>query len=261
MGSERGASGRSDHRVTDRTCLRRTARRRPHLHHGRHHRGWERPSALHHRTADSRAPRRRFDGRWTARRAASGLCRRSPRRARLRPHRREHRGQGHTPADQLAIAARTEPPRPSQHLRERNSVVLFQSITDARAALRAGTITATALVAECISKADEDDKELGVFVTRFNAAALTSAAETDDRIRRGDRIRPLDGIPIGIKDIIADPGGATTAQSLVRDAACLQRLREAAATRRLRAAGAIIVGKTTTQEFAIGLPDPAKPYP
>ena len=76
----------------------------------------------------------------------------------------------------------------------------------------------------------------------------------------GDDRGPLHGIPLGIKDIIATSEGPTTAQSLVVDPSWFAG-RDAVTVARLRAAGAIIVGKTTLMEHAVGWPDPDKPFP
>jgi aspartyl-tRNA(Asn)/glutamyl-tRNA(Gln) amidotransferase subunit A len=70
----------------------------------------------------------------------------------------------------------------------------------------------------------------------------------------------LHGIPVGVKDILPAREGPTTAQSLVLDRAWGEG-RDAPVVRRLRRAGAIVIGKTTTMEFAIGMPDATKPFP
>jgi aspartyl-tRNA(Asn)/glutamyl-tRNA(Gln) amidotransferase subunit A len=64
----------------------------------------------------------------------------------------------------------------------------------------------------------------------------------------------LHGIPLGVKDILATDEGATTAQSLVLDASWGEA-GDGPVVARLRAAGAIVLGKTATMEFAIGFPD------
>jgi aspartyl-tRNA(Asn)/glutamyl-tRNA(Gln) amidotransferase subunit A len=71
---------------------------------------------------------------------------------------------------------------------------------------------------------------------------------------------PLHGIPIGVKDILAAPEGPTTAQSLILDRTWGAG-KDAPVVRRLHQAGAVIVGKTTTMEFAVGLPEANKPFP
>ena len=71
---------------------------------------------------------------------------------------------------------------------------------------------------------------------------------------------PLQGIPLGMKDILAAAEAPTTANSLVLDRDWGAG-RDAPVVARLKAAGAVITGKVTTLEFAFGFPDPAKPFP
>jgi len=132
------------------------------------------------------------------------------------------------------------------------------TIADAADALRDGSTTSVALTTAAIEAADAGDAGLGVFISRFADQALEAAADADRRIAAGAGT-PLTGIPLGIKDIITTAEGPTTAQSVVLDRAWGQG--DAPVAARLRAAGAVIVGKTSTMEFAIGTPDPEKPFP
>jgi aspartyl-tRNA(Asn)/glutamyl-tRNA(Gln) amidotransferase subunit A len=66
---------------------------------------------------------------------------------------------------------------------------------------------------------------------------------------------------VGIKDMLAYSRGPTTAGSLVLDPAWGTSVGTCTVVQRLERAGAIVTGKTTTQEFAIGQPDPDKPFP
>jgi len=126
--------------------------------------------------------------------------------------------------------------------------------------LAQGTVTSVEITEETIRLADRLDPVLGTYIVRFDDAALDAAAALDAE-RASGRIRgPLHGVPIGIKDIISTTEGPTTAQSLVLDPTWGDQ-GDAPVVARLRAAGAIITGKTTTMEFACGLPDPDKPFP
>ena len=136
-----------------------------------------------------------------------------------------------------------------------------RTIAGAQADLRAGRVTATELIEESIARADALDEAVGVYLHRFDEQARAAAAEVDARVAAGGELRPLDGIPIGMKDIVSMADGPTTAQSLVLDTAWGERTGDAEVVRRLRGAGAIITGKVTTMEFAVGLPDPTKPFP
>ena len=145
------------------------------------------------------------------------------------------------------------------------------TITEAGEALRSGAVTSTQLLRQCLARADEFDDRFGVFITRLTDSALAAAAAADAELAAGHDRGPLHGIPLGIKDIIATAGGPTTAQSLILDPAWGPKQGEpgadgtpsgdAVVVERLRAAGAVIVGKAATLEFAIGIADPAKPFP
>lgn len=134
------------------------------------------------------------------------------------------------------------------------------TIADAAGALRAGTLTATGLLRQVSDQADKLDPQLGVYLTRFTDEAAAAAEQADRELTAGIDRGPLHGIPLGIKDILATKGWITTAQSLVHEPDWWQD-RDAPVVARLRAAGAVITGKTTTMEYAIGLPDPDKPFP
>jgi aspartyl-tRNA(Asn)/glutamyl-tRNA(Gln) amidotransferase subunit A len=133
------------------------------------------------------------------------------------------------------------------------------TLQDAAVALRAGRITSVELTEQALAVADAHDERVGAFLLRFPAQALERAARADAQLADGVDLGPLHGIPLGIKDIITTDEGPTTAQSLVHDPDWNPR--DAVVVARLRSAGAVIVGKTTTMEFAAASPDPAKPFP
>jgi aspartyl-tRNA(Asn)/glutamyl-tRNA(Gln) amidotransferase subunit A len=134
------------------------------------------------------------------------------------------------------------------------------SITEAAAALRSGALTSSELTAAVLARADVHDSVLGSYLARFDHQALAAAATADQELAQGIDRGPLQGIPLGIKDIIAAAEGPTTANSLVLDPEWGAG-RDAPVVARLRSAGAVITGKVTTMEFACGAPDPAKPFP
>ena len=134
------------------------------------------------------------------------------------------------------------------------------TIEAAAAALRAGSVTSVELVRAAHAAADALDDTLGTWLDRYDESALERAAEADRELAAGDDRGPLHGIPLGVKDIIATDDGPTTAQSLVLDPAWGE-LGDGPVVTRLREAGAVIMGKTTTMEFAVGRPDFSKPFP
>ncbi len=140
--------------------------------------------------------------------------------------------------------------------------MVVDGLTAAEAArlLRSGQLSSAELTASCFAQADRLDGELGVYLARFDEAASEAAAAADADFAAGIDKGHLQGIPVGIKDVLACSEGPTSAQSLVLDPAWGAG-RDAPVISRLRRAGAVITGKVTTMEFAIGLPDPAKPFP
>lgn len=134
------------------------------------------------------------------------------------------------------------------------------TITDAAAALRGGSLSSVELTRAVFERADRLDPVLGVYLRRMDESALAEAAQADTDLANGVDKGPLQGIPLGIKDILATDNAPTTAQSLILDPEWGEQ-GDAPVVARLRAAGAVIAGKTTTMEFATGIPDPDKPFP
>ncbi|MFG1795281.1 amidase [Nocardia sp. NPDC049149] len=138
---------------------------------------------------------------------------------------------------------------------------VLPSLTAAAAAMRRHELTATDLLDRVLATADKYDPTLGVYLTRFDERARKQAADADAKFAADLPLPPLAGIPVGVKDILAHSYAKTTAQSLVLDPAWGASVGDCTVVRRLEAAGAIVTGKVTTMEFAIGLPDPDKPFP
>ena len=134
------------------------------------------------------------------------------------------------------------------------------TVKDAGARLRDGELSSVDLTRAVLARADRLDGRLGTYLARFDERALAAAAAADAELAAGIDRGPLHGVPVAVKDILAAREGPTTAQSLVLDPAWGAG-RDAPVVARLRAAGAVITGKTTTAEFACGMPDPTKPFP
>lgn len=120
--------------------------------------------------------------------------------------------------------------------------------TEALAAVADGRLTAVALVEACLTRIDAAEGEIQAFVHIDREGALRAAEALDMHRRRGLPCGPLHGLPVGIKDII-DVDGMPCAFGSPLEAGRKAR-RDASMIRRLRAAGAIILGKTVTTEFA-----------
>src|SRR5271170_6455975 len=100
----------------------------------------------------------------------------------------------------------------------------------------------------CIAQLEAWEPKIGAFVTLNLAAARTVADCSTNRWRAGKPLSPIDGMPIGIKDIIETIDMATENGSPLFAGFSSQR--DAASVAALREAGAVIVGKTVTTEFA-----------
>jgi len=118
--------------------------------------------------------------------------------------------------------------------------------------LRLGRITCATLAREALDRASSH-AELGAFAAIDEASVLSAAVRCDDELVAGHDRGLLHGIPIGVKDNIDVAGLPTRAGS---DAYNQQPTSDAAAVANLRRAGALILGKTTTHEFALGVTTP-----
>lgn len=130
-------------------------------------------------------------------------------------------------------------------------------LTAAAARLVAGETTSRELVEAALARVAERDGELLAMVEP-SPDALVVAAERDAELRAGRRRGPLHGIPISVKDVIHVAGLTTRAGS---DAYRLVPEVEGTGVARLRAAGAVIVGKVSTHEFALGVTNPQSRNP
>jgi len=108
-------------------------------------------------------------------------------------------------------------------------------------------------VEESFAAIDRDNDRLSAFVEVLSSDAIGQADRLDAELRQGADRGPLHGIPVSIKDVIDVAGASTRAGS---DAYHEVAARDAVAVASLRSAGAVIIGKTTTHEFALGVTTP-----
>jgi aspartyl-tRNA(Asn)/glutamyl-tRNA(Gln) amidotransferase subunit A len=126
--------------------------------------------------------------------------------------------------------------------------------------IAAGEVSSLAALEAMLAATERWDPTIGCFIARFDDSARKAAASADAARAAGRSLGTLHGVPVAVKDILATREGPTTAQSVVDDPGW-ERGRDATSVARLRAAGAVIVGKTTTMEYALGFPDTSKPFP
>jgi aspartyl-tRNA(Asn)/glutamyl-tRNA(Gln) amidotransferase subunit A len=126
----------------------------------------------------------------------------------------------------------------------------YTSIRATAEEIHSGVITPSELVAETFERIDELDGEIQAFVTLMRDQAYKDAEQAERELRTGLYRSPLHGIPVAIKDLVAVKGVRTTAGSKVLADNISQE--DATVVELLRKAGAIIIGKTWTYEFAYG---------
>src|SRR6266852_6157062 len=123
-------------------------------------------------------------------------------------------------------------------------------------AIRAGTVSPVDLVDACLARIRALDGELRAWAHVDGSEALATARERLAEARAGTLRRPLHGVPVGVKDIFDVAGMPTTGGA--KPFAHTRPGVDAPAVARLRTAGAIIVGKTVTTEFAYRDPAPTR---
>jgi aspartyl-tRNA(Asn)/glutamyl-tRNA(Gln) amidotransferase subunit A len=117
------------------------------------------------------------------------------------------------------------------------------------AAYRAGQASPMEAVASCLERIERLEPQVNAVVTLSSETCLEQARDSLRRWREGAP-RPLEGLPVGLKDIIFTAGVRTTGGSVIYDD--LVPANDAAVVERLRAAGALVLAKLQTYEFAMG---------
>ncbi len=118
------------------------------------------------------------------------------------------------------------------------------------AAVAAGEVSATEITQAHLDRIAAVDSGVHAFLHTAPDLALAAARAVDDRRAAGQPLGPLAGVPVAVKDVFCTSDMPTTAGS--RILAGWQPPYESTVTRRLRAAGAVILGKTNMDEFAMG---------
>jgi aspartyl-tRNA(Asn)/glutamyl-tRNA(Gln) amidotransferase subunit A len=120
----------------------------------------------------------------------------------------------------------------------------------ASAMIREGRLSSETLVEMLLARIDETDDRVMAYVTVCRESALKEARKADARLKEKREVGPLHGVPISVKDLIETKGVRTTAGSKLLSTYVPSR--DATVVGRLKAAGAIVIGKTNTHEFALG---------
>jgi aspartyl-tRNA(Asn)/glutamyl-tRNA(Gln) amidotransferase subunit A len=123
----------------------------------------------------------------------------------------------------------------------------FLPATELAAQIRARALSPVELMRATLDRIERSQPVLNAFITIAADQALAAARAAEAAIMRGDPIGKLHGLPLAVKDLVPTAGIRTTWGSLIfRDHVPET---DAVAVARLKAAGAIVVGKTTTPEF------------
>lgn len=124
------------------------------------------------------------------------------------------------------------------------------TIATARQAIVSKELSAADLAQSYYATIAEEDKHVYAWLALSKERALSQAARIDEKVKRGEELPPLAGVPIGIKDVLTMQGVPATAGSKI-----LERYippYDATVVARLEAAGAVLLGKLNCDEFAMG---------
>jgi len=111
-------------------------------------------------------------------------------------------------------------------------------------------LTAVELAEEYFKRIEEKDGDIFAYLTLMKDSAIEQAKNVDGKIARGEEIGMLEGIPGGIKDLILVKGVRATGGSKILDNYIAPY--DATVVERLKEAGAVLIGKTNCDEFAMG---------
>ena len=119
---------------------------------------------------------------------------------------------------------------------------------ESAAALKSGALSAEDLTRACLARIEAREPQVRAFAYLDPEHALAQARAADERLRSGASLGTLHGLPVGVKDIFDTADMPTENGS--RAHAGRRPASDSAVVERLRAAGAIVLGKTVTTEFA-----------
>jgi len=128
--------------------------------------------------------------------------------------------------------------------------LLNKTISSAAVELASKEFTSVELTKAYLQQMRGLDKALHAYLAMFEDEALAQAKESDTRRAKGKSLGVLDGVPIAIKDNILIQGLQATAGSRILEH--YKAAYDATVIKKLKAAGAVFLGKTNMDEFAMG---------
>ncbi len=128
--------------------------------------------------------------------------------------------------------------------------ILAYSAVELSAAIKQGTVTAVEAMAAVLSRIDERERDINAYVTMDREQALKAAATVQEKIEKGELNGVLAGVPVAVKDNLCTEGMRTTCSSKILENFVPTFSAEAVVN--LEKAGAVVIGKTNMDEFAMG---------
>ena len=128
----------------------------------------------------------------------------------------------------------------------------MQSASDAVRQMKQGAFSSEELVRDCLAQIEASDAAVRAWCHLDADAALAQAQACDRRRQQGRPLGPLHGVPVGVKDIFDTADMPTAYGSPIHDGRRPER--DATVVSKLREAGAVVLGKTVTAEFAFMTP-------
>ncbi len=125
----------------------------------------------------------------------------------------------------------------------------WESLVKLRDLLRRGEVSSEELTRHFLNRISELDPKVKAYITITEEESLSQAREADKALKAGEE-KPLLGVPLAIKDNICTKGIRTTCASKILEN--FVPIYDATVIERLRTAGAVILGKTNLDEFAMG---------